>query len=84
MVFQAIVVGIISLIQLRNEIGIRSSDATSYHLSPPSNDQALLINPLTRSEPAVAPAPKILALPNLLPNFLSHSPCCQDAISCLS
>ena len=31
--------------------------------------------PLIASEPAVAPAPKIAALPNFFPAFLSHSPC---------
>ena len=30
---------------------------------------------LIASEPAVAPAPKIAALPNFFPAFLSHSPC---------
>lgn len=36
--------------------------------------------PLTASAPAVAPAPKMAALPNFLPNFLTHSPCCQRRV----
>lgn len=32
--------------------------------------------PWMASLPAVAPAPKMAALPNFLPAFLSHSPCC--------
>ena len=31
---------------------------------------------LTRSDPAVAPAPKTAAFPNFSPSFLAHAPCC--------
>lgn len=43
-----------------------------------------LIAPWMASLPAVAPAPKMAALPNFLPAFLSHSPCwgsCQRAVN---
>ena len=43
-----------------------------------------LIAPWMASLPAVAPAPKMAALPNFLPTFLSHSPCwgsCQRAVN---
>ena len=31
---------------------------------------------LTKSEPAVAPAPKMAALPSFSPSFFAHAPCC--------
>ena len=40
--------------------------------------------PLIASEPAVAPAPKIAALPNFFPTFLSHSPCLSQLACPLS
>ena len=36
---------------------------------------------LTKSDPAVAPAPKMAALPSFSPSFLAHAPCCTYAIS---
>ena len=38
---------------------------------------------LTRSEPAVAPAPKMAALPSFSPSFLAHAPCCERALLAL-
>lgn len=31
----------------------------------------------TKSEPAVAPAPKMAAFPSFSPSFLAHAPCCR-------
>lgn len=35
---------------------------------------------LTKSEPAVAPAPKMAAFPSFSPSFLAHAPCCTYGI----
>ena len=35
---------------------------------------------LTKSEPAVAPAPKMAALPSFSPSFFAHAACCTCPI----